>query len=80
MIANRIIGRRDTWHEQVSAFSQTLTNVYALSTTDAVFDGIPGGGKHSLTDCFSMHVMRREAHQKGTYFRLLPRKKTLFAT
>ena len=36
MIANRIIGRRDTWHEQVSAFSQTLTDVYALSTTDAV--------------------------------------------
>lgn len=102
-----LLYRRDTWHEQVSAFSQTLTNDDALFTTDAVLteflaavstagpymrqraadrvDEILGDSRHqviemtrsrfleglalyrsrldkaySLTDCFSMNVMRRE--------------------
>lgn len=31
-----LLYRRDTWHEQVTAFSQTLTSHDVLFTTDAV--------------------------------------------
>jgi predicted nucleic acid-binding protein len=102
-----LLYRRDTWHRQVTAFSQTLTNDDTLFTTDAVLteflaaisaaaphmrqraadrvEEILGDPRHqvidmtrgrfleglalyksrldkaySLTDCFSMNVMRRE--------------------
>ncbi len=102
-----LLYRRDTWREQVTAFSQTLTSHDILLTTDAVLmeflaavstagpymrqraatrvEAILGDPRHhviemtrgrfveglalykarpdkgySLTDCFSMNVMRQE--------------------